>query len=68
MPRTDAFGIQHITTDDQVTDQGLDHVEACNDCAQQFPTALWLAQARRPTTDRAVTGRSVAHVTRGGAA
>jgi hypothetical protein len=26
MPRTDAFGVQHITPDDQITDEGLDHV------------------------------------------
>jgi hypothetical protein len=46
MPRTDSFGTQHISLEDQVTDQGLDHVESRQDCANAHPAALYFARAR----------------------
>jgi hypothetical protein len=44
MPRIDAFGVQHITGDDEITGEGLDHVEGC--CGNAFPEALYFARER----------------------
>jgi len=60
MPRTDEQGTEHPVGSDEVTAEGIRHIQQCAECRAEFP--FWVSAATRA---RQRTGMNHNHVTRG---